>query len=138
MKHCYIVGCIGVVLIRSRLAWTIPVRAFAFRTSNMGWERRGKYSYYYRKRREGSRVKSAYVGRGDLAQMVSQIQSSSPFLERLTRTVKSPETVKLEKADAAMEQAIDLIQSVTQATLLVAGFHTHHRQWRRKRNVGGA
>jgi hypothetical protein len=101
----------------------------------MGWEQRGNNQYYYRKEREGSRVRSVYVGRGQIAHMISQIQASSPLLERLARTIKSPETVKLEKAEATMEQAIDLIQSVTQATLLVAGFHTHHRQWRRKRNV---
>lgn len=40
----------------------------------MGWEQRGTNKYYYRKEREGARVKSTYVGRGEIAQMVSQIQ----------------------------------------------------------------
>lgn len=79
-------------------------------------------------------MKSVYVGRGEVAHMISQIQSSSPLLERLARTFKSPEIVRLEKSEAALEQAIDLIQLMTQASLLAAGFHTHHRQWRR-RNV---
>jgi hypothetical protein len=101
----------------------------------MGWEKRGSHEYYYRKEREGSLVKSVYVGRGEIAHMISQIQSSSPWLERLARNIKSPEVVKLEKADAALAQATELIRSVTQAALLAAGFHTHHRQWRRRRNV---
>ena len=101
----------------------------------MGWEQRGKHSYYYRKEREGSRVKSVYVGRGDIARMISQIQWSSSLLEKLARTLKSPEVIKQEKAASALKQATDLIDLVTQATLLTAGFHTHHRQWRRKRNV---
>jgi hypothetical protein len=101
----------------------------------MGWEQRGTHSYYYKKEREGSRVKSVYVGRGEIAQMISQLQSSSPLLERLARALKLPEAVKQERAEAAMEQATDLIQLITQATLLTAGFHTHHRQWRRKRSL---
>jgi len=44
-------------------------------------------------------------------------------------------TVKQEKADGALEQATDLIRLMTEAALLTAGYHTHHRQWRRKRNV---
>jgi hypothetical protein len=102
----------------------------------MGWERRGNHSYYYRKEREGLRVKSVYLGRGEIAQMVSQIQESSPLLERLARPMRSSEAIKEEKAATAIEQVSDLIQLIMQAALLSAGFHTHHRQWRGKRNVG--
>lgn len=101
----------------------------------MGWEQRGSHRYYYKKERDGSRVRSVYVGRGEIAHMLAQIQSSSPLLERLARTIKSPETIKHEKAEASLEQVTDLVQLLTQATLLAAGFHTHHRQWRRRRHV---
>ena len=104
----------------------------------MGWEQRGNNSYYYKKERDGSRVKSVYVGRGEIAHMVAQLQSTSPLLEKFARTMKSPEVVKSEKAEAALEQANDLIELITQASLLTAGFHTHKRQWRRKRNVSGS
>ncbi len=103
----------------------------------MGWERRGSREYYYKKERDGSRVKSVYVGSGEIAQMVAQIQTSSPLLERLARTNKSPDMVQWEKVDATLKQALDLIQLITQATLLTAGFHTHKRQWRKRRDVGG-
>ncbi len=86
--------------------------------------------------REGSKVKSVYVGRCEIAQMVSQIQSSSPLLEKLARSYKSADTVKIQKAEAVLNEVTDLIRLLTEATLLTAGFHTHHRQWRRKRNVG--
>ena len=66
----------------------------------MGWEQRGNNSYYYKKEREGSRVKSVYVGRGEIAHMVAQIQSTSPLLDKLARTMKSPEVIKAEKAEA--------------------------------------
>jgi len=99
----------------------------------MGWEQRGTHQYYYRKEREGSRVKSTYVGRGEIAQMISEIQSSAPLIERLAGIIKSPQVVKEQKAEAALKQADDLIHLLTQAALLTAGFHTHHRQWRRTR-----
>ena len=102
----------------------------------MGWEQRGNNSYYYKKERDGSRVKSVYLGRSEIAHMVAQLQSSSPLIERFARSMKSPDEIKFEKAEAALDQASDLIELITEASLLAAGFHTHKRQWRRKRNVG--
>jgi len=81
-------------------------------------------------------VKSVYVGRGEIAKMISQIQSSSPLLERIAPSIKSPKAVEMEKSEAAIEQVTQLVQLLTQAVMLAAGFHTHHRTWRRKRNVG--
>lgn len=99
----------------------------------MGWEQRGNHSYYYHKARDGSRVKSIYVGCGEIANMISQFQSGSSIIEKLTRQPKAANDVSLDSEVLVFEQAIQLL---TQAALLAAGFHTHHRQWRRKRNVG--
>ena len=99
----------------------------------MGWEQRGSQQYYYKKEREGSRVKSVYVGRGEIAHTVAEIQSSSSLLERVARNIKPAEVVKREKAEAALQQAMEMIDLITEAVLLTSGFHTHHRQWRRKR-----
>ena len=55
----------------------------------MGWEQRGNNSYYYKKERDGSRVKSVYVGRGEIAHMIAQFQSRSAELEKLLRVKKS-------------------------------------------------
>jgi hypothetical protein len=100
----------------------------------MGWEQRGNNRYFYRKEREGSTVKSVYVGRGEIAHMVAQLQSSSPLLERFARTMKSPQQVQQEKAEAALDELSDLVGLITQASLLAAGFHTHKREWRKMRN----
>jgi hypothetical protein len=43
--------------------------------------------------------------------------------------------VEWEKAEATLKQALDRIQLITHATLLTSGFHTHKRQWRKKRDV---
>ena len=102
----------------------------------MGWEQRGTNSYYYKKERDGSKVKSVYVGRGEVAHMVSKLQSSSAELEKLMQAKKSIEANELERVEATLDRAIELTQLFTEATLLTAGFHTHRRQWRRKRNGG--
>jgi hypothetical protein len=99
----------------------------------MGWEKRGSHEYYYRKEREGSRVKSVYVGRGEMADMISKFESTSAELERFLRAKQSIETRESEKVERALERAVELIELFTQAALLTAGFHTHHREWRRKR-----
>jgi hypothetical protein len=100
----------------------------------MGWEHRGNTQYYYKKERDGARVKSVYVGRGEVAQMVSKLQSSSAELEKLMRAKRTIEAPESERVEGALDRAIELIQLFTQAELLTAGFHTHKRQWRRKRN----
>lgn len=101
----------------------------------MGWEQRGTKSYYYRKVREGSRVKSIYVGRGEVADMIAKFESSSADLEKLLRAEREMETFESDRIEAALDRSVELTQLFTQAVLLTAGFHTHHRQWRRKRNV---
>ena len=65
--------------------------------------------------------------------MISQFQSGSSLIEQLARQTKAANDDSLDSPVLVFEQAIKLL---TQAALLAAGFHTHHRQWRRKRNVG--
>ena len=105
--------------------------------STMGWEQRGTNRYYYRKEREGSRVRSRYVGKGELAHMISKFEASSGEIEKLLQVKRSIEADELEKIEAALDRAVELTYLFTQAVLLSAGFHTHHREWRRKRNGRG-
>lgn len=99
----------------------------------MGWERRGNHEYYYRKEREGSRVKSTYVGRGEVAHIVAEIQSSSSLIERYARFMKTPQAIEQERAEVELGQLSERIRIITEASLLTAGFHMHKRQWRKRR-----
>lgn len=99
----------------------------------MGWEQRGARKYYYRKEREGSRVQSVYVGRGDIAYMVSELRASSGSFERAIGIAYPSEQEQLKEQDAAVEHASSLIEAITQASLLAAGFHAHKRQWRKNK-----
>lgn len=83
----------------------------------MGWEQRGNNSYYYKKERSGSSVRSVYVGRGEVAQMVSKLQSSSTDLEKLMRAQRSIEAKQLDQVEASLDTAIELTELFTQAVL---------------------
>jgi hypothetical protein len=99
----------------------------------MGWEQRGNHSYYYRKERKGSRVKSVYVGRGEIANMISNLQTTSQVFEKAMGMAYPSKLDKLKEQDANIEQRCRLVNAITQASLLASGFHTHKRQWRKRR-----
>src|SRR5688500_7915873 len=83
--------------------------------NTMGWEQTGNHEYYYRKQREGSRVRSIYVGRGEIAHMISNFESHSTELEKLLTVRKSIEETETEKAKTALDRAVALVQLFTQA-----------------------
>lgn len=99
----------------------------------MGWEKRGNREYYYRKVREGSRVRSVYVGRGELAQLTAALIA----MQREDRSNQNQE-LRLEQAllrafDLEVHAMEAVIITITEAALLAAGFHQHKRQWRKRR-----
>jgi DNA invertase Pin-like site-specific DNA recombinase len=62
----------------------------------MGWEQRGNnHSCYYRKEREGGGAKSVYLGRDDLARMLSDLQAGSGVFEKTISALKPAATARL-------------------------------------------
>lgn len=107
--------------------------AFDIGVAQMGWEQRGNHSYYYRKERDGSRVKSVYVGRGEIA----RLDAAFTAMRQQDRTIaKANDRAKLatfNQLDADIDALSHLTSSVTQVALIAAGFHEHRRQWRKRR-----
>ena len=97
----------------------------------MSWEKRGDRRYYYRKRRQGDRVISEYVGAGELAEACAALDALEREVRRAARERRQAERA----LDAQVGQACDLIRALTCAALLVTGHHTHKGQWRKKRYV---
>ena len=97
----------------------------------MAWEKRGNKRYYYRKRRQGGRVVSEYVGAGELAETCAQLDA----LERQLRQAERQRLQELRALDAQLNHVCDLIRALTYAALLTTGHHTHKGQWRKKRHV---
>jgi hypothetical protein len=103
----------------------------------MGWEKRSNGLYYYRKRREGGRVVSEYVGSGELAQAIATLDAldrQRRELERLDWQEQREEILGIARAG---NEAQALILDLTRAWLLAQGYHTHKGQWRRKSERDG-
>jgi hypothetical protein len=99
----------------------------------MALETRRNRSYYYRKEREGSQVRSVYVGGGEIARLMARLEESREAEEQHKRALQQMERTEFEAHDSAVNQACSMIETLTSAALLAAGFHTHKRQWRRRR-----
>ena len=96
----------------------------------MAWER----GYYYRVRKVNGRVVREYVGAGEVAHLVAQMDA----LEREQRLLKAleerQEKDELKTLDAELKAVSERIDLAARAALLAAGFHQHKRgEWRRRR-----
>ena len=99
----------------------------------MGWEERRGRLYYYRSVREGKRVRKEYGGGGALGQLIAQLDE----LERLQREEEEAswkeERERLQRSAGFLHELEEAVQILTQAELLVAGFHKRKGEWRRSR-----
>ena len=99
----------------------------------MGWETRGNGRYYYRKVRDGGRVRSEYIGAGLAAEMLAEVDEFDRQRRQLEDEARRAE-VDAERHTAATLAEVDrMVQTMTAAALIAAGYHTHRRQWRRQR-----
>lgn len=99
----------------------------------MGWETRGNGRYYYRKVRDGGRVRSEYLGAGVVAELLAEVDD----LDRQRRQLEAEEwqdVIDAERRHGAPLAEVDrMVQGMASAVLIAAGYHTHRRQWRRQR-----
>ena len=97
----------------------------------MAYQRGG---YYYRSRREGDRVITEYLGKGPLVLAMVELGS----LERERRAYERAEIRARQEAELEIDREIDalgdLARQLTRAVLVASGYHTHKRQWRRRRD----
>jgi hypothetical protein len=94
--------------------------------------RNGNY-YYYKKERDGNRIVSKYYGRGELANLVAQMDE----IDREEKEIKTLENLRFKQETQAIDREIDLYESevadLIAKTLLSLGFYkTKSREWRLK------
>lgn len=84
-------------------------------------------------------MRSIYVGSGETAALISQLETVRRDTAETECAARRREVARYEQQDATIEAACKLIDTVMEAALLAAGFHTHKRQWRMRRyvNYGG-
>lgn len=99
----------------------------------MGWEQRRGRSYYYRKVREGGRIRSEYVGSGIVAQICAG-EDDDKSRERMAKRAADQATRQAEaEIDQRFADAEATLTAMTHAALVAAGCHRHKGQWRRRR-----
>lgn len=99
----------------------------------MGWEKRGDQRYYYAKKRNGKRIVSQYWGSGEVAQAVATLNQLDYQKKQFERDLWQIQKQNEAEIDQALNEIAGLIRILTKALLINAGFHTHKRQWRKKR-----
>ncbi len=100
----------------------------------MAWETRGNNSYLYQKERNGEKVKSVYVGRGEVAFLIDELDNAGKFEKEQTRAEIIRQRELSEAIDEQLNALSEINQSLVDALFLINGFHQHKRQWRKKRN----
>ncbi len=98
----------------------------------MGWEMRKGRLYYYRKERRGGRVVSRYVGEGEEAETMAAAQAEMAR-ERLAEQRRArAEREEEQQTDRQVEELCELADAMAAGTLVLAGYHPHKGQWRRR------
>ena len=99
----------------------------------MGWETRGNGRYYYRKTRRGGRVRSEYLGAGLVAELRAEADDLSRQRRQLEDEARRAEVDAERRTAATLAEVDRMVQDLTAAALIAAGYHAHRRQWRRQR-----
>lgn len=101
----------------------------------MAWEKRGKRTYLYTKKRVGKRVISTYIGKGDRAKSHLAVEAILKTEQEIERKAEQERRAEDKALEAAMVAATEISRLMTEATLLASGCYQHHRQWRKKRET---
>lgn len=100
----------------------------------MGWEQRGTQRYYYTAERIDGRVVKRYVGTGHVAELSARYAAATRAERAADAEDDRQARDDLNDLDAALDPLHDLVDALTAAALVAAGFHRHHRgPWRKRR-----
>lgn len=101
----------------------------------MGWKQINGRSYYYRSVREAGRTRTEYVGTGEVAGLIAQLDLGLRAGRAIERAEREAERERIESEDREVAEWFDRVESVARVAMLTAGFHRHHRgEWRRRRD----
>ncbi len=103
----------------------------------MAWETRQRGGRYYtRSKKIGGRVIREYVGTGFVGQLAAAADERERAQRQAQQAAWRAEQEQIESAIAPLEKFCEVVETLAQASLLLAGYHRHHRgEWRRKRGT---
>lgn len=91
---------------------------------------------YYRSRRTGNRVRAEYVASGYIGYLLLQKDLSDQVRQQAEQEAWQAEMAKQDALDQEIDAVGRHLQALVDAAFLVAGYHTHKRQWRKQRHGG--
>jgi hypothetical protein len=101
----------------------------------MAWEERAGRRYYYRKVRKGGRVFSVYEG-GGLGGKLAEARDAERRKERGRETrILRAELARQDAIDGKIDAAWLIVESAAREALESAGYHSHKREWRLRRDA---
>ena len=96
----------------------------------MGWESRGKRTYYYRPVRIDGKPRKLYLGSGVVGEAHARQIAQDRRRREDERAAWQAEQARLGLAEAALDELRGLAGLMARAALLRAGYHDHRGQWR--------
>lgn len=104
----------------------------------MAWETRRGRAYYYRKERDGDRVRSVYIGAAsELTNAIEMLTGYCRETERLEReeqrASEKEQRQKLDELDKLGRNAEKETTAIVSAYLTASGYHYHRGQWRKRK-----
>ena len=97
----------------------------------MGFENRGNQKYYYRKHRRNGTCHSEYIGIGEFARLIAQLDSIEREQKKLELLEFQESLQREDEIDTQLQELSGVIKSITGMCLIVSGYHQHKRQWRK-------
>ena len=103
----------------------------------MAWETRQRGGRYYtRSKKVDGRVIREYVGTGLVGELAAAADARARAQRQAQKAAWRTECERIELASAPLEEFCDVVETLAQVSLLLAGYHRHHRgEWRRKRGT---
>ena len=104
----------------------------------MAWERRERGGVYYtRSRKVNGQVIREYVGGGLLGELAARMDAEERQRREEETAVWREERERLEELAGLVDELCKDVETVTQDSLLTAGFRRHKRgEWRRQSDRG--
>ena len=99
----------------------------------MGWEYRGNRLYYYRKKRNGRRVVSEYMGAGLSGHLMAVFDDEDRSERLYNKSQWKKQRSELRKLESDIDQLQKSINGFVRAVFLTSGYHAHKGQWRQTR-----
>lgn len=101
----------------------------------MGYETRGNQRYFYLKERQGGKVVSRYLGNGIIGELAHAAACEVKFQHDLQQADLYYYKTEIRKIEQISDDFDTITRTLTKAVLISNGYHTHRRQWRKKRRV---